>query len=60
MPALPLNQPVATEAPTLVVEDAREPGTYVYTLVVEDASGNLSDPVKVTVKVVPRAASGGG
>ncbi len=48
------GNPVVTTTPTLRVNAASDPigvGTYVYRLVVEDDSGNLSQPVELSVQI---------
>lgn len=42
---------VELKGPTVVVQGPLDPGTYVYQLVVEDDSGNLSQPATTTVKI---------
>ena len=46
-----LNKPVATDSPTLEVENNLAPGTHVFTLVVVDESGNQSAAARASIVV---------
>ena len=49
-----LNKPVATDSPTLEVENNLAPGTHVFTLVVVDESGNQSAAARASIVVSNR------
>lgn len=54
MAVLTLMQPFTTTVPTLTVENRLTPGVHVFQLVVVNAQGVQSDPVRAAVTVLPR------
>lgn len=54
MPVLRPDEPLATEEPVLVVENALKPGAYRFRLVVVNAAGVASDPALLEVVVRER------
>ena len=54
MPVLEPRRTVRSSEPTLLVENAFAPGSYLFQLVCMDDAGNLSDPTELTVTVRPR------
>jgi hypothetical protein len=51
MPVLVLRKPFTTTVPTLKVENVLAPGVHVFQLVVVNAQGVQSDPVRISVAV---------
>ena len=54
MPVLATGRMVRSAQPTLLVENAFEPGGYRFQLVCVDDAGNASEPAQITVTVRPR------
>jgi hypothetical protein len=54
MAILATGRPVASAQPTLLVENAFQPGSYRFQLVCVDDAGNVSEPAQITVTVRQR------
>lgn len=48
-----INVPVITAEPVVVVDPGLPPGLHRFQLVVEDSSGNQSEPDQVLVRIKP-------